>query len=282
MNLFQILACNDTLGTCCSDYGLVSLIDIIRTAFSYIQLIIPIILIVMITVQLIKLTINPEEKNGTKKITNKLIGAIICFFLPILIDIIVGWMPSNQQFQVASCWQEAKISHEVLKLQKSTYIKQNDDTERKSLIINPGKYNPGNPTTSENTTGSSKGKEIVNYAKKFVGKNYIYGGYWNGELPYTGTDCSGFVQGIYKHFGINLQRTTYAQWDDTGSYTLVNEANVQAGDLIMYDGHVAIATGNGREIVHAQSTATGIVISSDYKTCSSKAILGIMRIKGIN
>ena len=34
----------------------------------------------------------------------------------------------------------------------------------------------------------------------------------NGELPYTPTDCSGFVQGVFAHFGISLPRTTSTQW----------------------------------------------------------------------
>lgn len=285
MNLFQIQACNDTLGTCCNDYGIVALLDIIRKIFSYIQLIVPIILLVMITIQLLKLVANPEEKNGMKKVTNKVIAAIICFFLPMVVDIIVSWMPPSEQFQVVSCWNQAKISNEVLKLQKSTYINPNKENKATSIIINPAEYKPGNPksdTDGGNALGSAKGKEIASYAKSFVGQRYVWAGTWNGELPYTGTDCSGFVQGVYKHFGINLTRTTDTQWADTNSYTLVNEANLQAGDLVMYNGHVAIITGNGKEIVHAQSTATGIVLSPDYRTCSSKAILGFMRIKGTN
>ena len=116
-----------------------------------------------------------------------------------------------------------------------------------------------------------------------VGKSYSFGGYWNGELPYTPTDCSGFVQGVFKHSGIKLTRSTYTQWADKSSYTLVkNGDEIRAGDLVMYNGHVAILTGNGREIVHAKGRKWGIVVDSDYRSSSSKSILGIMRIKGVN
>ena len=123
------------------------------------------------------------------------------------------------------------------------------------------------------------GKEIVAYAKQFVGQRYAWGGTWNGELPYTPTDCSGFVQGVFKHFGINLQRSTGAQWADKSTYTLVSPSDIRAGDVVMYGGHVGILTGNGNEFVHASTSATGIKLSPDY---SYSTPLGIMRINGVN
>ena len=36
------------------------------------------------------------------------------------------------------------------------------------------------------------------------------------------------------------------------------------------------------EIVHNKSPRYGVCIDKDYKKCSSHAILGIMRIKGVN
>ena len=282
MKYFQILSCNNALGTCCSDYGLVTLLDIMRQVFDLIQLVVPILLLIMMTVQLIKLIANPDEKKGMKKIVNQLIGAVICFFLPTMINVVMSWMPEDQSFQVAGCWEMAKTYKEYSQSQKSVYIKINDK-KTTSILIDPGDYDEATATAKS----SEKGKAIVEYAKKFVGKNYVYGGTWNGEEPYQGTDCSGFVQGVFKHFGIELKRTTDAQWADTSSYELVSPGNIKAGDIVNYGGsgtggHTGILTGNGTEIVHAKSTKYGIVLDPDYRTCSSKKINGIMRIKGVN
>ncbi len=278
MALIQILDCSDTLGTCCSDYGIVSVLDVIRKVLELFQLLVPILLIVGTTVQFIVLASNPEAKDGLKKLSNKYIAAVVCFFLPIIVNVVLNLLPEN--FEISSCWQTAKVSAEMVRMQESKYINPHTK-EAKSIIINADDYEKASKN-NDNSNSSDKAKEIVAYAKSFVGQRYVYGGSWNGELPYTGTDCSGFVQGVFKHFGINLSRTTYSQWADTNSYTLVSSGSIQAGDLVMYDGHVGILTGNGYEMVHAQSTRTGIVLSNDYRTCSSKAILGIMRIKGVN
>jgi len=286
MSLVQLLECNDTLGTCCNDYGLVNVLDIFRKFINLVQIIVPILLIVWSCVELVHLMANPEDKKGLKPLFNKYIAAVICFFLPIFVNVVLGMMPET--FSVSACWEQAKISAEVVRSQKNTYISADDETQS-PFLINPDDYEEGNerkkPTPAGGLTGagqgSATGKSIVQYAKSFVGQRYVWGGTWNGELPYTGTDCSGFVQGVFRHHGINLTRTTYTQWADKGKYTLVS-GEIRAGDLVMYDGHVGILTGNGNELVHAKGSKWGIVVDPDYKSCSSHAILGIMRINGVN
>ena len=245
MRLAQILECNDTLGTCCNDYALVSLLDTVRKMLNLFQILIPIILIVMCSFQLIKMVINPEEKKLTKGLYNKFFAAVIVFFIPTILNAVLGMMP--QTFSVTACWQQAKISAEVLRTLNNKYIPIYGEETTSPILIDSSLYEKGNPksdssgsgTSTGSGHGSAKGKSIVSYASQFVGKPYVWGGTWNGELPYTGTDCSGFVQGVFKHNGINLTRTTYTQWADKSSYTLVS-GEIKAGDLVMYDGHVGM------------------------------------------
>ena len=70
MQYIQILTCNDALGTCCTDYGLAVILDVVRKFFNILQLIAPILLIIGATIQLIKLMSDPDEKGSTKKILN--------------------------------------------------------------------------------------------------------------------------------------------------------------------------------------------------------------------
>ena len=286
MSLFQILNCSSELGNCCNDSGIVLLLDSTRKIMNLIQIIVPILLIVWCMYQLFLLMQNPDEKNGIKKITNKFIAAAFVFFIPMFVNIVFSLTSTN--FSVSSCWEKAKGAAEVARSRSGSYLAI-DKKKSVSILNDPSLYEAGNPrevsdggSSGGSTTGSATGMSIVQYAKSFVGQRYVWGGSWNGEHPYTGTDCSGFVQGVFRHHGINLSRTTYTQWGDRGSYTLVSEGNIKPGDLIMYDGHVGILTGNGNEIVHAKGSQWGIVVDPDYHRCSSHAILGIMRINGVN
>lgn len=288
MYYFQILSCSSTLGNCCSDPSLAVLLNITRKILSLIQLIVPILLIVFAVLGFFKLVNNPDTKNGIKSVINKFLAAAIVFAVPVLVDVALGLMPDS--FQLSACWNDAMLIGEIDRAINYDYVPI-DKEHKPKTIINQYEYEKGRKKSansiisgngSSSGSGSAVGQAIVQYALSFVGQQYVWGGTWNGEQPYTGTDCSGFVQGVYRHFGISLPRTTSEQWADTSKYTVVNSNDIRAGDLIMYDGHVAILTGNGTEIVHAKGSKYGIVIDPDYRSCSSHAIRGIMRIKGVN
>lgn len=103
--------------------------------------------------------------------------------------------------------------------------------------------------------------DLVQFAKKFVGNPYV----WGGVSLTKGADCSGFVLSVFKQFGISLPHHSVAQ---AGYGTKINPSEAQPGDLFFYAkngkiNHVAIYIGNG-QVVHASSPRTGIKISNAY------------------
>jgi len=104
------------------------------------------------------------------------------------------------------------------------------------------------------------GIEIANYAQKFVGNRYV----WGGTSLTKGADCSGFVYTIYKQFGYNIPRVRRDQAKSAGRKVDISER--QPGDLIFYTdnkgvvNHVALYIGDDK-IVHAASSKQGIIIS---------------------
>lgn len=101
------------------------------------------------------------------------------------------------------------------------------------------------------------GHEIVDYAKQFVGNPYV----WGGTSLTDGCDCSGFVQQVYKHFGVTLPRCSA---DQSKVGKLVQKEELQAGDLLFFMrgnriGHVQMYAGNGM-VVHAKGSKYGIVL----------------------
>ena len=117
-----------------------------------------------------------------------------------------------------------------------------------------------NVSKSKSRKSSSIYSAIVNYAMKFLGNRYV----WGGTSLTNGTDCSGFVMRIYEHFGYSLPRTSRAQAAATRT---VSAGNVRVGDLFFYGSgsvsHVALYIGNG-QIIHASNARDGIKISSAY------------------
>lgn len=110
--------------------------------------------------------------------------------------------------------------------------------------------------------------EICEFARQFVGNPYR----WGGTSLTKGADCSGFTLSVYANYGVSLPHSSKAQ---ANCGTRVDLSEVQPGDLIYYGGsnihHVAMYIGNG-QVVHAQSTNTGIVVSSMYYNTPTKAV----------
>ncbi len=109
--------------------------------------------------------------------------------------------------------------------------------------------------------------EICEYARQFVGNPYR----WGGTSLTKGADCSGFTLSVYANYGVSLPHSSKAQ---ANCGTRIDVSEVQPGDLVFYGGknihHVAMYIGNG-QVVHAQSSDTGIVISSMYYNTPTRA-----------
>lgn len=99
------------------------------------------------------------------------------------------------------------------------------------------------------------GEQIVEYGKQFIGTPYV----WGGTNLNKGVDCSGFTQGIYKRFDIELNRTSYMQALDGRT---IPKSELRSGDLIFFDtngvnrgriSHVGVYVGDG-EFIHSDMT----------------------------
>lgn len=146
------------------------------------------------------------------------------------------------------------------------YIAKRLITEKSEQVTNRGGEARQIDTEASSIEESSEGNRIANYAKKYIGYNYVSG----GSTPSNGFDCSGFVYYIYNSCGYSLSRLCSIQAE---SGIKIEREDLKEGDLIFFNngsngsiGHVAIYVGNGT-IVHASNTRRGVTtdtINSGY------------------
>jgi cell wall-associated NlpC family hydrolase len=91
---------------------------------------------------------------------------------------------------------------------------------------------------------------IINYAKKFLGVPYRYG----GTTP-SGFDCSGFINYIFGNFGFDLVRTSYGL-AELG--TTVKLSEIRPGDLMFFKGSNVNSTSVGHVALVVEVTPTAI------------------------
>lgn len=140
------------------------------------------------------------------------------------------------------------------------YEDDDEDYDYEDDEEDSGSSSSGSSSSGSSSSGSGSGSSIASYAESFVGAvPYVYG----GNSLSSGVDCSGFVQQVFKQFGISLPRTSDSQ--GSAGYS-VSSSEMRAGDIVYYGGHVAIYIGDGC-VVHASNPETGVKISSwNYRT----------------
>ncbi len=94
-------------------------------------------------------------------------------------------------------------------------------------------------------------ERVTRTALRYVGVPYVWGG-----TSFNGVDCSGFVQAVFEHNGIDLPRTADSQFEVGRP---VKMRDLQPGDLVFFEtytegaSHVGIYLGGGR-FIHASSS----------------------------
>ena len=122
------------------------------------------------------------------------------------------------------------------------------------------KPSTGSPSNTSKPSNASAGQKIANKGCEYIGNPYVYG----GNSLTNGIDCSGFVQQIHAKFGISTPRnSTSLRYGGKA----VAVSDMMPGDVVCYEGHVAIYIGGG-QIVHASNSkpypAGGIKTSNAY------------------
>lgn len=110
----------DVMSTC-NDVALANILSVVKNILLIIQIVAPILLIITGVIEFTRLSINPEDKKGFRKILNKIIAAFIIFLIPVLINAVMGLVGESTKF--SSCWNNA---NDTASINNDTYI--DDDT----------------------------------------------------------------------------------------------------------------------------------------------------------
>ena len=163
MQTLQLLvSCSGELGNCCSDPGLVMMMETSRRIVSVIQMIVPIMLMVHAMIELSKQMANPERKDGLKRIRNIIVSAALVFFVPIFAS--AGFSLLPQTMNITACWNAAKVAAEAHRSLSFEYVSPYENTSKTKVITNPGDYEKGTPKPTPSTStggGSTSGGPIT-------------------------------------------------------------------------------------------------------------------------
>ena len=137
-------------------------------------------------------------------------------------------------------------------------LKITNPTAKINTVKNPATTDSKFVSNGETFITAKQGEEIVALAKTFMGVPYVFG----GTTP-SGFDCSGFLQYVFKQYGINIPRLADEQ------YLLgkaVKTSQLSPGDLVFFStylpgaSHCGFYVGDGK-FLHT-SSSKGVRIDS--------------------
>ena len=192
------------LNTGCSDYAIASSLTLLYNIFKIICVIVPIMLILFASIDMVKLVFNPTPKKGitVNGIFKKIMATVIVFIIPNLINIIVNFYSigtnSNANYSIAACFNNSKTSAKAI--EKAVY-KEGAGTEKGSGLSGMygdlsalKKYQSNNGSSGAASEGAQK---LISIAEKEIGNSESNKGYlkYNNYFHASPSDawCAMFV-----------------------------------------------------------------------------------------
>ena len=171
----------------------------------------------------------------------------------------------------------AKKKKKSIKLAKSISTLQSIEPDSDKTTKSK-KFFWENIFSSRKKEEDKKAINIINLAKKKLGKRYV----WGAVGQRNTFDCSGLTKYIYKKNGINIPRTSIRQ----SKYgKRVSRKDLKIGDLVFFDtskrrkgyvNHVGIYIGDNK-FIHASSAKKKVIITSLNKAFYSQRFKGARR-----
>ncbi len=145
----------EVLSVSCSSPILGTILSALRKIMGLIQIIGPLVLLVSIILTMTKLMADPDNKKLSKKIVNSVMAAVILFFIPMLVNLVMNLL--GEDYNISACWNSATVSSG-----STSYVDLDDNKQKKSVVPNASDYEKGKQKQPAQTQSSSTGRSSGN------------------------------------------------------------------------------------------------------------------------
>lgn len=165
---------------------------------------------------------------------------------------------------------DGKVGRKTLEKMNSSSAKKASGSGSSRTTPTPKPNTAKTPTPKPGTTAKAtvtatpkpsdaKGvKLLIEKAESRLGKPYV-----RGAKGPDAFDCSGLVYWCLRQAGVSVSYMTSRTWATTTRFTRIkNMSDVKAGDILVFDGHVAIAISSSQMI--DASSANGKVVKRPF------------------
>ena len=151
----------------CSDPALGNILSSVKKLVDVIQIVGPILALIGLVSIIFKLFMDPDDKKAPKQLKNWLAALIALFFIPMLINVVMGALGEN--FTFSSCW--GSISSPG---NSSSYIDPYSG-KQKTKFITDNQYEKGDEKKTEDTSTGGSSTSTLGPGNSNIGTRFFIG-----------------------------------------------------------------------------------------------------------
>ena len=242
----------ESIGSACNDPGLISILAIVKKILSLLQIIGPILALISLSLHLIKLMNNPDDKKGLPKVRNSAIALVALFMVPVVVNAFFGLLDDSTT--LSSCWNSASNNTGGNGNYVSPYETEGN---RSQIFTNPSDYQNGKKV-SPSTTGGGSGTG----GSSTGGGSSTYGG-GSGTGDRTGTGNTSSSRVVFIGDSRTVQMYAYLAGSWTGANYSSGGVHVVGNDIFVAEGGMGLNWMKSTGVPAAQkyfTSGTAIVI----------------------
>lgn len=232
----------------CEDPSILNLILFIKSLLEIIGIFVPILLIVMVTIDLVKIVMDASEKTikaSSKSMLNRIFAAIIVFFVPTLVNILMTRI-DQESVESTACWTNAntetiakyKQIKEAKKLaeqkEKQEQIAANnkkreeEDEKRKNNVVR----RPDSDYSGSSSSSSGGGTNLLETALKEVGNNHAK---YTDFYGFAADWCAMFAFWATAHTSVTGNASDCANVSTSGSDKCYYKSKIDVYSAVVYE-----------------------------------------------
>lgn len=220
----------------CEEPSILNLILFVKGLIEILGIVVPIILIIMVSIELVKIVFDVSDKTvkaSTKSILNKIIATIVVFFVPTIVNLILSNL-NQMNVQQTECWVNANtdtISY-YKDIKEARELSERQQKQAKIAENNKAREKAEEERKNNIVKKSAAGQRLADVALKEVGNS---GDKYKKFFGFDGDWCAMFVFWSLAHTPVNNNKSACQNVTSNGSNQCVYNGTVDVKSGLVND-----------------------------------------------
>lgn len=221
----------------CEEPAILNLILFVKGILEIICTAVPIILIIMVSIDLLKIVFDATDKTikaSTKGMLNKMIATVVIFFVPTIVNLILKNL-NQMNVQQTACW--ANANSETIayyqEIKEARELSERQEKQAKIVANNKAREKKDQERKDNIVKKSEAGEKLVEIAEKEVGN--VGGQKYRTFFGVDGEWCAMFVFWVTAHTPVSGGNNACNNVSNSGSDKCVYTKQISVKSTVVWE-----------------------------------------------